>query len=134
MGVLDEGGYLTITDRVKDIIIRGGTKVSAAETEELLIRMSDVAEIAVVAAPDERMGEHGCAFFRMRDGGKAPGLDAVQRHLQAAGLAKPKWPEEIRSVIDFDRTPSGKIKKFALRGVLREEAAPRARQREAELG
>lgn len=123
VGVLDEDGYLTITDRVKDIIIRGGTNVSAAEIEELLIRMPNVAEIAVVAAPDERLGEHGCAFFRMRGDAKAPDLEALQRHLQAAGLAKPKWPEEIRSVADFERTPSGKIKKFALRDGLREEAA-----------
>ena len=131
VGRLDEEGYLTITDRVKDIIIRGGTNVSAAEIEELLIRMPDVAEIAVVAAPDERLGEHGCAFFRMRGDAKPPGLDAIQRHLQAAGLAKPKWPEEIRSVTDFDRTPSGKIKKFVLReGMRAEAAAPRARKPE----
>ena len=123
VGVLDPEGYLTITDRVKDIIIRGGTNVSAAEVEELLIRMPDVAEIAVVAAPDERLGEHGCAFFRMRNGAAAPSLDALQHHLQAAGLAKPKWPEEIRNVVDFQRTPSGKIKKFVLRDELRDEVA-----------
>ncbi|NRA07637.1 MAG: AMP-binding protein, partial [Myxococcales bacterium] len=123
VGVLDEDGYLTITDRVKDIIIRGGENVSAAEVEELLIRMPDVAEVAVVAAPDERLGEHGCAFFRMRSGTEAPALDGVQQHLQQSGLAKQKWPEEIRTVTDFERTPSGKIKKFSLRDGLREEAA-----------
>ena len=85
--------------------------------------MPGVAEVALVAAPDERLGEHGCAFFRMRGDAKTPDLEALQRHLQAAGLAKPKWPEEIRSVADFERTPSGKIKKFALRDGLREEAA-----------
>jgi len=120
VGVLDEAGYLTITDRVKDIIIRGGTNVSAAEVEELLIRMPEVAEVAVVAAPDERLGEHGCAFFRMRDEAGAPSLQEIRRHLEDAGLAKPKWPEEIRQVVDFARTPSGKIKKFVLREALRE--------------
>ena len=123
VGVLDEDGYLTITDRVKDIIIRGGENVSAAEVEELLIRMPDVAEVAVVAAPDERLGEHGCAFFRMRPGAAAPGLNGVQEHLRESGIAKQKWPEEIRSVTDFERTPSGKIKKFSLRDGLREDAA-----------
>ena len=68
VGVIDADGYLTITDRVKDIIIRGGENVSAAEVEQLLAHMEGVAEVAVVAAPDERLGEHGCAFFRMQPG------------------------------------------------------------------
>ena len=68
VGVIDAEGYLTITDRVKDIIIRGGENVSAAEVEQLLAHMEGVAEVAVVAAPDERLGEHGCAFFRMQPG------------------------------------------------------------------
>jgi acyl-CoA synthetase (AMP-forming)/AMP-acid ligase II len=122
VGVLDADGWLTITDRVKDIIIRGGENVSAAEVEELLMRLPGVAEVAVVAAPDARLGEHGCAFFRMQEGAPAPGLDAVRRHLGAAGLAKQKWPEEIRSAAEFARTPSGKIKKFVLRDALRREA------------
>ncbi len=123
VGVIDADGYLTITDRVKDIIIRGGENVSAAEVEELLMRMPGVTEIAVVAAPDERLGEHACAFFRMQPGHEPPDLPAVREHLAAAGLARQKWPEELRSVReDFARTPSGKIKKFVLRQQLREEA------------
>jgi acyl-CoA synthetase (AMP-forming)/AMP-acid ligase II len=119
IGVLDADGYLTITDRKKDIIIRGGENVSAAEVEELLMRLPGVAEVAVVAAPDERLGEHVCACFRMQSGATAPDLAAVQRHLGAAGLAKQKWPEEVHAVPDFARTPSGKIKKFVLRDELR---------------
>jgi acyl-CoA synthetase (AMP-forming)/AMP-acid ligase II len=122
VGILDAEGWLTITDRVKDIIIRGGENVSAAEVEELLMRMPGVAEVAVVAAPDARLGEHGCAFFRMQEGLPAPDLGAVRHHLAAAGLAKQKWPEEIRSAAEFARTPSGKIKKFVLRDALRREA------------
>ena len=72
VGVIDAEGYLTITDRVKDIIIRGGENVSAAEVEQLLAHMKGVAEVAVVAAPDERLGEHGCAFFRMQPGARPP--------------------------------------------------------------
>ena len=56
IGIIDDDGYLTITDRVKDIIIRGGENVSAAEVEQLLAHMKGVAEVAVVAAPDERLG------------------------------------------------------------------------------
>jgi acyl-CoA synthetase len=119
VGVIDADGYLTITDRVKDIIIRGGENVSAAEVEQLLAHMKGVAEVAVVAAPDERLGEHGCAFFRMQPGQDAPDLGAVRGHLQEAGLARQKWPEELRVVEELPRTASGKIQKFVLRERLR---------------
>ena len=125
IGVLDEDGFLTITDRKKDIIIRGGEKVSAAEVEEVLARLAGVAEVAVVPAPDARLGEHGCAFVRTVAGDQPPpDLDALRRHLAAAGLARQKWPEEVRIVDDFPRTPSGKIKKFVLRDELRAAGAP----------
>ncbi len=104
---------------MKDIIIRGGENVSAAEVEQLLAHMEGVAEVAVVAAPDEKFGEHGCAFFRMQAGAPAPDLDAVKAHLSAAGLARQKWPEELRSVDELPRTPSGKVQKFVLRDLLR---------------
>jgi len=119
VGVIDAEGYLTITDRVKDIIIRGGENVSAAEVEQLLAHMPGVAEVAVVAAPDERLGEHGCAFFRMQPGSDAPDLEAVRAHLAAAGLARQKWPEELRVVDELPRTASGKVQKFVLRERLR---------------
>ncbi|HVB91826.1 MAG TPA: AMP-binding protein [Acidimicrobiales bacterium] len=119
VGVLDPEGYLTITDRVKDIIIRGGENVSAAEVEQLLAHMDGVAEVAVVAAPDERFGEHGCAFFRMQGGAQPPDLQAVRAHLAAAGLARQKWPEELRFVSELPRTASGKVQKFVLRDQLR---------------
>jgi acyl-CoA synthetase (AMP-forming)/AMP-acid ligase II len=119
VGIIDTDGYLTITDRLKDIIIRGGENVSAAEVEQLLAHMKGVAEVAVVAAPDERFGEHGCAFFRMQQGIEAPDLEAVRAHLAEAGLARQKWPEELRSVDELPRTPSGKIQKFVLRQQLR---------------
>jgi len=123
VGVLDTDGYLAITDRKKDIIIRGGENVSAAEVEEILVRMPDVAEVAVVAAPDERLGEIGCAHFRMLHGAAAPDLAALRAALGQAGLARQKWPELIREVNEFPRTPSGKIQKFVLRQQLRDEAS-----------
>ncbi|MBW2698390.1 MAG: AMP-binding protein [Deltaproteobacteria bacterium] len=122
IGVVDEQGWLTITDRKKDIIIRGGENISAGEVEELLVKMPGVAEVAVVAGPDPRMGERACAFLRPLPGAMIPDLAAVQQHLAAAGLTRQKWPEEIHKIDDFPRTPSGKIKKFALRTRLREEA------------
>src|SRR5262249_37794409 len=121
-GIVDEDGYLTIVDRKKDIIIRGGENISALEVEEQLLRIPGVAEVAVVAAPDVRLGEHGCAFVRMQPGGgTAPDLAAVRAQLEHAGLAKQKWPEDVRPIEEFPRTPSGKIQKFVLRQQLRAE-------------
>jgi acyl-CoA synthetase len=76
----------------------------------------------VVAAPDARLGEHACAFVRPLPGQDVPSLDDVRAHLDASGLARQKWPEEIRTIDDFPRTASGKIQKFALRDHLRQEA------------
>jgi acyl-CoA synthetase (AMP-forming)/AMP-acid ligase II len=118
IGVLDGDGYLTVTDRKSDIIIRGGENVSAAEVEELLHAMDGVAEAAVVAAPDARLGEHAAAFVRLKPGAVAPDLDAVRAHLERANLARQKWPEELHVVSDFPRTASGKIQKFVLRAEL----------------
>jgi acyl-CoA synthetase (AMP-forming)/AMP-acid ligase II len=119
VGVVDEDGYLAITDRKKDIIIRGGENISAAEVEELVLRMPGVAEVAVVAAPDARLGEHAAAFVRSLPGAEPPSLDAVKAALADAGLTRQKWPEELHVVADFPRTASGKIRKVDLRTQLR---------------
>jgi acyl-CoA synthetase (AMP-forming)/AMP-acid ligase II len=123
IGQADDEGYVTIVDRKKDIIIRGGENISALEVEELLLRMPGVMEAAVVAAPDPRLGEHACAFVRLDDGGKAVDLTELRSHLERAGLGRQKWPEELRIVGDLPRTPSGKVRKADLRRQLREEAA-----------
>jgi acyl-CoA synthetase (AMP-forming)/AMP-acid ligase II len=120
VGVLDDEGYLTITDRISDIIIRGGENISAAEIEELLMGLDEVAEVAVVAEPDDRLGEHAAAVFRLRDGRAAPTTEAIGAHLGAAGLARQKWPEAVYAVEEFPRTPSGKVQKFVLRQQLRQ--------------
>lgn len=121
MGVLDADGYLTITDRTKDVIIRGGENVSPAEVEVAIAELPQVAEVAVVAAPDERLGEHGCAVIRLTPGAETIGLDEVVSHLEHVGLARQKWPEELRIVADLPRTAAGKVRKVDLRRQLREE-------------
>jgi acyl-CoA synthetase (AMP-forming)/AMP-acid ligase II len=118
VGVLDADGYLTITDRVSDIIIRGGENISAQEVEELLLRLDSVAEVAVVGAPDDRLGERAAAVIRTRPGSRPPHLEDIRAHLAAAGLAKQKWPESVHEVDDLPRTPSGKVQKFRLRADL----------------
>ena len=123
VGVLDAEGYLTITDRLSDLIIRGGLNLSAAKIEEHVATMAGVAEVAVVAAPDPRLGEHACAVLRVVPGTEPPALAAVHEHLAASGLPKQQWPEEVRTVDEFDRTPSGKIKKRTLRAEIAADPA-----------
>ena len=120
VGVLDDDGYLSITDRISDVIIRGGENISAVEVEEVLLGLESVAEVSVVAAPDDRLGERAAAIIRVHAGMSAPTLDDVRVHFAAAGLAKQKWPELVHEVADFPRTPSGKVQKFVLRQQLRD--------------
>jgi acyl-CoA synthetase (AMP-forming)/AMP-acid ligase II len=122
IGVLDREGWLTITDRVKDVIIRGGENISPAEVEQALQTLPGVAEIAVVAAPDARLGERACAVVRLRPGAAPVTLADLTAHLAGVGIARQKWPEALRLVDDFPRTASGKIRKLDLRAWLRAES------------
>lgn len=115
VGVLDEDGYLTITDRTADLIIRGGENISALEVEEVLLQMPAIAEAIVVAAPDTRLGEHVAGAVRVKPGCVMPTLDEVRAHFEATGVARQKWPEELLEVDDFPRTASGKVQKFRVR-------------------
>ncbi|MGE2690799.1 AMP-binding protein [Mycolicibacterium pulveris] len=125
IGVLDEDGYLTITDRKADVIIRGGENISALEVEEVLLGMPSVAEAVVVAAPDARLGERAAAVLRLRDGQRMPTLDEVRAHFSRAGVAIQKWPEELHRIPegeDFPRTASGKVQKFLVRQRVQQQA------------
>jgi acyl-CoA synthetase len=119
IGIIDDEGYFTVVDRKKDIIIRNGVKVSALEVENCLLKMPSLMEVAVVAAPDGRTGEHGHAFVRVKPGQPAPSLDDVKKHLEHIDLARQKWPEVIEVVQDFPRTASGKVRKVDLRNQVR---------------
>lgn len=123
IGQLDDDGYLTITDRKADIIIRGGENISALEVEEVLLSMPAVAEAVVVAAPDARLGEHAAAVLRIRPGHRMPVLDDVRAHFETAGVARQKWPEELLEIPegqDYPRTASGKVQKVRLREHVRQ--------------
>ena len=115
IGVLDDDGYLTITDRTADLIIRGGENISALEVEEVLLGLPGVIEAVVVAAPDPRLGERVAAVLRMREGQEMPTLDQVRAHFETSGVARQKWPEELHQAEDFPRTASGKVQKFVIR-------------------
>jgi acyl-CoA synthetase (AMP-forming)/AMP-acid ligase II len=109
VGVIDADGYLTITDRIKDIVIRGGENVSAREVEEILLGMPQVSDAAVAAVPDERYGERVCAFVV----GNVT-LEQVREHFAKAAVAKQKWPEQVENVGSLPRTLAGKVQKYLL--------------------
>lgn len=112
--VLDSEGYIKIVGRKKDIIIRGGENISCREVEDLLYAHPDIEEAALVAMPDERLGEKACAYIVLKPERKMV-LSDIQKHLEAHGTAKYKWPEGMIIVDKLPRTASGKIQKFVLR-------------------
>jgi acyl-coenzyme A synthetase/AMP-(fatty) acid ligase len=114
IGRLDADGYLIVTDRKKDIIIRGGENISAREVEELLATHPNVQESAVTWISDTRYGERVCAFIISRDG-KPITLADVQDHFRVNRVAKQKTPERVEMVTEFPRTLSGKVQKYVLR-------------------
>jgi cyclohexanecarboxylate-CoA ligase len=113
-----DGECLTIVDRLKDIIIRGGENISAQEVEAALLTFPAIAEAACVALPDPVMGELVCAFVIPRDG-HHPTLDQVREHLVLCGLARFKLPERLEIRATLPRTASGKIQKAKLRDEMR---------------
>jgi acyl-CoA synthetase (AMP-forming)/AMP-acid ligase II len=123
IGRLDAQGQLSITDRKKDIVIRGGENISSQEVERTLATHAAVLDCAVVAMPDERLGEKVCAFVVLRPGHMLD-LPTVQLHFTRAGMARQKTPEQVRIVSELPRTASGKVKKAELRQQLRTPAPP----------
>src|SRR4030088_2360240 len=112
----DDDGYIRISGRVKDILIRGGENVPVVEIENLLYKHPAVAAVAVVGFPDARLGERGCAFIVPRPGSSID-LATVQAYLLEAKMAKQFWPERVELVADLPRTASGKIQKFKLKEI-----------------
>ncbi|MBP2703745.1 AMP-binding protein [Microbispora sp. RL4-1S] len=112
LAVIDQAGFVRITGRVKDVINRGGEKVPVAEIEQLLHTHPAVADVAIVAMPDDRLGERACAYV------VAAGpidLTEVRGFLDARRVAKHYWPERLEVVDRLPRNPAGKVQKFVLR-------------------
>lgn len=117
LGVLDAAGYLRITGRLKEIIIRKGEKISVKELEDLIAEHPAVAEVVVIPRPDPDTGERACAVVRLRPACTID-LATLSAFLADKGLAKQKWPERLEVVADFPRTESGKV----LRAQLKQQA------------
>ncbi|MGE7607133.1 AMP-binding protein [Peribacillus frigoritolerans] len=118
---IDEDGYIRISGRNKDIIIRGGENIPVAYVENVLYEHPDISSAQVIAVPDSRLQEKACACISMKTGKGPITMDSLQEFLLEKGLAKQYWPEFIEIMNDFPRTASGKIQKFRLREMINEK-------------
>lgn len=131
LGTMDEHGYLRISGRLKDVIIRGGENISPREIEELLARHPSVGEVAVVGAPDERWGEIVVAVIRVADGHAQPTATDLHTYCRES-LASYKTPARWCFVESLPTTATGKIQKYVLRDLIaRRELVAQARVDEA---
>lgn len=111
---LNAEGFITLTGRKKDVIVRGGEVISIREVEDHLVEHPAITDIAVVPMPDPRMQEKGCAYVELEIGGSLS-LTSMRPFLEAEGIAVQKWPERLEIVESLPRKPNGKIDKAALR-------------------
>jgi len=125
LGRVDAEGYLVITGRLKDVIIRKGENISAKEVEDLLYTHPKVADVAVIGLPDPQLGERCCAVVACRDTGDPLRFDEMLEHLLARGLMRMKLPEQLELVDAVPRNPTGKALKHELRSRFAAPAASR---------
>jgi non-ribosomal peptide synthetase component E (peptide arylation enzyme) len=117
LGRMDSDGYVRVTGRKKDIIIRGGTNITPLEIEELLLEHPKVAGVAVVGYPDRRLGERVCAVV-VAAAGEKPTLAELVQFLEAKRIARQKLPERLEFVDELPFTATGKVEKFMLREMI----------------
>jgi cyclohexanecarboxylate-CoA ligase len=115
LGTMDEDGYVRVTGRLKDIVIRGGLNISVRQVEDLLTAHEAVGDIAVVGMPDEKMGEKVCAYLVPATGHEPLTLEQIREYLLGEGLAIQKVPERLEVVEGLPTTATGKIQKHVLR-------------------
>lgn len=112
---MDEAGYIKITGRKKDIIVRGGENISSREVEDILLQHPKIHDACVVAMPDERLGERSCAYVVLKAPHHSLSLEEVVAFFSRKRVAKYKYPEHIVVIEKLPRTALGKIQKFLLR-------------------
>lgn len=125
-GVLYPNNYLRLTGRSKDIIIRGGENIPVVEIENVIYRHPKVEMVALVAMPDPRLQERVCAFLVLKDG-QEMNLQELCSFLAIEQVARPFHPERVEIRDRLPMTPSGKIQKFALREMIRQQIAAEGR-------
>jgi fatty-acyl-CoA synthase len=114
LAVMDDEGYVQITGRIKDMVIRGGENIYPREIEEFLYTHPDVLDAQVIGVPDEKYGEELCAWIRMREGAEPLDADAV-REFATGKLAHYKIPRYVMVVDEFPMTVTGKVRKVEMR-------------------
>ncbi|ABF03705.1 medium-chain fatty-acid--CoA ligase [Shigella flexneri] len=112
---MDEAGYIKITGRKKDIIVRGGENISSREVEDILLQHPKIHDACVVAMPDERLGERSCAYVVLKAPHHSLSLEEMPPEVSRRRVAKYKYPEHIVVIDELPRTASDKIQKFSLR-------------------
>lgn len=117
LGRLNDQGYLTITGRKKDIIIRGGENISTKEVEDLLYAHPAVEQVAIVAMPDQVLGEKACAYVKVVKNQEFS-FEEMTKYLLSKHIAKQKLPERLECIDEFPTTPTGKILKYELRKMI----------------
>jgi len=115
---IDERGYIRICGRSKDVIIRGGENIPVVEVEALLYRHPAVAQVAIVAMPDPRLGERACAVVVPKPG-QSLTFEGMVEFLKAQKIATQYLPERLELLEAMPTTPSGKIQKFKLREMVK---------------
>jgi acyl-coenzyme A synthetase/AMP-(fatty) acid ligase len=115
LGAMDDDGYVRVTGRLKDIVIRGGMNISVRQVEDLLTAHPAVARVAVVGMPDQRLGERICCYLVPNPGHESVTLEELKAYLLDEGLAIQKMPERLEVVDDMPTTATGKIQKHLLR-------------------
>jgi acyl-CoA synthetase (AMP-forming)/AMP-acid ligase II len=115
LGAVDAEGYVVVTGRLKDVIIRKGENISAREIEDLLHRHPKVAEVAVIGLPDPASGERACAVVAGSAPGDPLGFDEMGAFLREQGLMPQKIPEQLEILPELPRNPTGKVLKHELR-------------------
>ena len=119
LGVMDDDGYVRITGRIKDMVIRGGENIYPREIEEFLYAHPDIEDVQVIGVPDERYGEELCAWIKMRAGAEPLDADAVRAYATGR-LAHYKIPRYVMVVDEFPMTVTGKVRKVEMRQVAAE--------------
>lgn len=114
MARMDDDGYIRITGRAKDIIIRGGENIPVVEIEGILYRHEAITHVAIVALPDERLGEKACAYVQLQSDHSLT-LGDIYEFLAAAGVTKVYHPERLELVEAMPMAATGKVQKYELR-------------------
>jgi non-ribosomal peptide synthetase component E (peptide arylation enzyme) len=118
LATIDTRGYIKITGRLKDIVIRGGENIPIHYVENVLFEDSRIAEVSIVGMPDERLGERCCAFIILKKGATFS-LGEMQKFLSTRDVATQYWPERLEIVDELPRTANGKVQKASLRALLK---------------